>query len=162
MLIFSVWFHFRHRPLGRVFRGMYMFLRWVYPPTSVQIASPSGVEMSASGGDHELRMSNPSKTGDAKTTLNRIRKEYAQNPLYVWLFSASCTFSPSPSTPPTPQLDQCLTRSNGIDSKILPSLPRYPCLMVNSPLRRSYSLRRVYTSASDYLTIGTAPCWATP
>jgi len=32
----------------------------------------------------------PSKADDLATTLNRLRKNYAQNPFYAWLFSASC------------------------------------------------------------------------
>lgn len=31
----------------------------------------------------------PPKKSDIQTTLNRLRKNYAQNPLYTWLFSAS-------------------------------------------------------------------------
>jgi len=32
----------------------------------------------------------PAKPSDLQATLNRLRKNYAQNPLCVWLFSVSC------------------------------------------------------------------------
>lgn len=63
--------------------------------------------------------------------------------------------------PPNPRVDQCLMLSTGIDPKILPSLPRHPCIMVNSSLRWSRRLRRVSPTASDYLTIDMEQCWAT-
>lgn len=162
------WFHLRQRPFGSS-EGTYFFLKWVhcrYRPSLNRNFCPlsqlGNDSRAAVGGNRKPRMSNPSKTEDVKTTLNRIRRNYAQNPLYVWLFSASCMSSPSRSIPTKSRsLDHCLMLSTGINPKILPSLPRYPCIMVNSSLRRSRRLRRVSPTACDCLTIDMEPCWAT-
>ena len=74
----------------------------------------------------------PSKSEDIKTTLNRIRKNYAQNPLYVWLFSASCTS-------PNKHIDF----STCADSQGRSTLSWHSGLVEYSGMRYTHSLRRV-------------------
>lgn len=75
----------------------------------------------------------PPKTPDLQTTLNRLRKNYAQNPLYVWLFSASCT------------THHLLTNlSSGSHPESISRIPWCSGLVEYSSLRGTDRIRRVY------------------
>lgn len=84
----------------------------------------------------------PSKTPDLQTTLNRLRKNYAQNPLYVWLFSASCT------------THQLLTNlSSGSHPESISRIPWCSGIVEYSSLRGTYRIRRVHLSPPHFINI---------
>src|SRR5271170_3171538 len=84
----------------------------------------------------------PKPPSDLQSKLNRLRKNYAQEPLYTWLFSVSGT---SPLLRPFPTH---LTHSTNPHPQILPSLSWHPRPMEYSCLCSANRIRRVFISLS--------------